>query len=86
VRVGQCPRGRARVAPRPVPRARPVRVPSLTPAPSPSPTRSASGWAGARRPLPPPGRRDNPLGGVLLTVVLVTAITSTTAVAFRSRR
>ncbi|TLF61989.1 hypothetical protein FE391_30715, partial [Nonomuraea sp. KC401] len=33
-----------------------------------------------------PGRRGNPLGGVLLTVVLVTAITSTTAVAFRSRR
>ncbi|MEO3801754.1 hypothetical protein [Nonomuraea sp. B1E8] len=86
VRVGECPRGRVRVAPRPVPQAGPVRVPTLTPAPSPTPTPSVSGWAGARRPLPPPGRRDNPLGGVLLTVVLVTAITSTTAVAFRSRR
>ncbi|NBE97914.1 hypothetical protein GUY59_32850, partial [Nonomuraea sp. K271] len=58
----------------------------LTPTPSPSPTPSASVRAGARRPLPLPGRRGNPLGGVLLTVVLVTAITSTTAVAFRSRR
>jgi hypothetical protein len=36
--------------------------------------------------LASPDRRKNPMTSVLLTVVLVTAITSTTAVAFRSRR
>ncbi|PZG03039.1 hypothetical protein C1J01_46795 [Nonomuraea aridisoli] len=37
-----------------------------------------------RRPEPP-ARRGSPLGSVLLTVVVVTAITSATAVAFRAR-
>ncbi|MFI9591598.1 hypothetical protein [Nonomuraea sp. NPDC052265] len=77
--------------PRPVPRhtPRPVRaapvpvpVPEVTPTPTPTPTVAARRRIKQIQALP---RRKNPLGTVLIMVVLVTAIASTTAVAFRAR-
>ncbi|MFC5829842.1 hypothetical protein [Nonomuraea insulae] len=59
--------------------------PSPTPAPTPTPSRTPSARAHVER-AEPPQRRRNPMNTVLVSVVLVTAITSTTAVAFRSRR
>ncbi|MFI7612363.1 hypothetical protein ACIBP6_14180 [Nonomuraea terrae] len=58
-----------------------VRVPDAV-----TPTREETPVARAlfKRPEPP-ARRVNPLGTVLLTVVVVTVITSATAVAFRAR-
>ncbi|WP_188193354.1 hypothetical protein [Nonomuraea sp. SYSU D8015] len=84
VQVGRCPRGKARLSPWPV---SPVRVPSPSPSPSPTPTPSpkATPRVHAKEVAPPP-RRKNPLATVLVMVVLVTAIASTTAVAFGSRR
>ncbi|WP_378788245.1 hypothetical protein ACFMQL_30605 [Nonomuraea fastidiosa] len=87
VHLGECPRGRPGPVPRAVPAPpAPVRVPApaptRTPTPTPSPTPSARSHA---LQIKPAERRPNPLGTVLLTVALVTAITSTTAVAFRAR-
>ncbi|MFI7127165.1 hypothetical protein ACIBQ1_15825 [Nonomuraea sp. NPDC050153] len=87
VQVGQCPRRRAgRVRP-PAPWTAPVRVPApkKTPKKKPEPkatvplTRYQRAEAG-------PARRKSPLNTVLVMTVVVSAITSTTAVAFRSRR
>ncbi|GAA1693813.1 hypothetical protein GCM10009733_107040 [Nonomuraea maheshkhaliensis] len=85
VEVGECPRRRSRAEARevvpPAPPAslvEPVRVP-----PPPTPTPSARSHV---KRLEPPARRGNPLNTVLLTVALVTAISSTTAVAFRRTR
>ncbi|UBU17608.1 hypothetical protein [Nonomuraea gerenzanensis] len=87
--LGDCPRDRPRPVPRVVaPPVVPVRVlPSPSPSPSPTPvvTPTPSSRPRVQR-AEPPGRRRNPLNSVMLTVVLVTAITSTTAVAFRARR
>ncbi|TMR04984.1 hypothetical protein ETD86_53345 [Nonomuraea turkmeniaca] len=86
VQVGECPRDRPRVQPRPVAqRATPVRVPSPSPSPKPTPSPTATSRVRIKQVMLPP-RRDNPLGTVLVMVVLVSAIASTTAVAFRSRR
>ncbi|MFI6179536.1 hypothetical protein ACIA8R_28625 [Nonomuraea sp. NPDC051191] len=75
--------------PRPVPRhtPRPVRMvpvpsPKVTPTPTPTPRVAARRRIAQIRAVP---RRKNPLGTVLIMVVLVTAIASTTAVAFRVR-
>ncbi|WP_143021989.1 hypothetical protein [Nonomuraea maritima] len=77
VQIGECPRGRRRVA---VPLVGPVQPPTVTPTPKKTPV------AHDRLVLPAQQkRRPNPLGTVLLTVVVVTAISSTTAVAFRAR-
>ncbi|MFC7108345.1 hypothetical protein ACFQQB_52805 [Nonomuraea rubra] len=85
--LGECPRGRPQAAPRAVaPPVVPVLVqppPSPTPIPTPTPTPSSRRHV---RQAEPPERRRNPMNTVLLTVVLVTAITATTAVAFRARR
>ncbi|MFG1705723.1 hypothetical protein ACFLIM_21250 [Nonomuraea sp. M3C6] len=76
--VGECPRRRPHTAPRlPAPRATPFRTPTPTPTVTPR--------SHVKRLAAPP-RRKNPMTTVLLTVVLVTAIASTTAVAFGSRR
>ncbi|MET8866810.1 hypothetical protein ABZW11_28035 [Nonomuraea sp. NPDC004580] len=88
VQLGECPRGRPRQVQRGVPPLVPAEVvlpptPTLTPTPTPSPTPSARSHVIRAEPAE---RRRNPLSTVLLTVVLVTAITSTTAVAFRARR
>ncbi|HEX4818366.1 MAG TPA: hypothetical protein VFV66_36980 [Nonomuraea sp.] len=100
VTVGECPRERPRprptLEPRPKPRrAQPARLPTLTPAPvpvpartpppTPAPTPKATPPARAEQEAPPT-RRKNPLGTVLMMVVLVTTIAFTTAVAFRARR
>ncbi|MEU8319056.1 hypothetical protein AB0C33_11855 [Nonomuraea sp. NPDC048881] len=70
--------------PRPVRVAPPVRVPvqEVTPTPKPTPTVAMHKRV---KQLQAPPRRKNPLGTVLVMVVLVTAIASTTAVAFRAR-
>ncbi|MEO3868044.1 hypothetical protein ABGB18_04350 [Nonomuraea sp. B12E4] len=83
--VGECPRKRPRrAAPGlPGPRVTPFRIP--TPTPSPTPTRVVPARSHVMAPAAW-GRRRNPLATVLLTVVVVTAISSTTAVAFRARR
>ncbi|MGI5291305.1 hypothetical protein ACQEVF_49470 [Nonomuraea polychroma] len=86
VRVGECPRPRA--APRPDPRRMTaVRVPSPSPTATatPPPTPTATSRVRVKQVLPPP-RRTNPLGNVLVMVVLVSVIASTTAVAFGTRR
>ncbi|MEV4568886.1 hypothetical protein AB0K12_34375 [Nonomuraea sp. NPDC049419] len=88
VQLGECPRGRPRQVQRGVPPLVPAEVvlpptPTLTPTPTPSPTPSSRSRVIRAEPAE---RRRNPLSSVLLTVVLVTAITSTTAVAFRARR
>ncbi|WP_345571269.1 hypothetical protein [Nonomuraea rosea] len=86
--VGECPRKQPREAPRPAPRATPMRLqpaPAVVPVPLPSPDPTPTARSHVKR-FASPGRRKNPMTSVLLTVVLVTAITSTTAVAFRSRR
>lgn len=79
VQIGECPRARRRV-PVPVPLVGPVQPPTVTPTPKKTPL-------AYNRPVlfEKQRRRPNPLGSVLLTVVVVTAITSTTAVAFRAR-
>ncbi|MEZ7131123.1 hypothetical protein ACBR40_37830 [Nonomuraea sp. AD125B] len=89
VQVGQCSqRGTLPSTPRP-PGAPPV-VParaSLPPTPTPEPTPSLTPPARVRQAAAPPqARRKNPLGSVLVMVVLVTTIASTTAVAFGARR
>ncbi|MFI6737523.1 hypothetical protein ACIBI9_31755 [Nonomuraea sp. NPDC050451] len=85
VQVGECPRRRAgRVRPS-APWVAPVPVPTPTPKKTPKPkatvplTRYQHAEAG-------PSRRKSPLNTVLVMTVVVSAITSTTAVAFRSRR
>jgi hypothetical protein len=89
VAVGECPRRRSRAEARkvvpPAPPASPVRPVRVSPPPDPTPTATPSTRSHVKR-LEPPARRGNPLNTVLLTVVLVTAITSTTAVAFRRTR
>ncbi|TMR89260.1 hypothetical protein [Nonomuraea basaltis] len=86
VQVGECPRRRPREIPRPVPgRAVPVRVPAPTLTPTPTPTSKVTPPIRAEQ-AAPPVRRKNPLATVLVMVVLVSAIASTTAVAFGSRR
>ncbi|MEV0389264.1 hypothetical protein [Nonomuraea sp. NPDC050643] len=92
VQVGECPRRAPRTVHRAVPPAGPVLVPAPAPAPAPSPeptpeepTPKATVRGQAKR-LEPRPRRRNPMTSVALTVVLVTAITSTTAVAFKARR
>ncbi|MEQ4724509.1 hypothetical protein [Nonomuraea sp. B19D2] len=84
VQVGECPRKGPRRLRRPVPWVTPVHVPS--PAPTPAPTPKATPRAPFRRAGAGPSRRQSPLTTVLVMAVLVSAITSTTAVAFRSRR
>ncbi|MEW1846782.1 hypothetical protein AB0392_53280 [Nonomuraea angiospora] len=87
VQVGECPRKRAgRVRPSaPWTAPMPVPVPTPTPKKTPKPkaivplTRYQRAAAG-------PSRRKSPLNTVLVMTVVVSAITSTTAVAFRSRR
>ncbi|RVX40507.1 hypothetical protein EDD27_2918 [Nonomuraea polychroma] len=86
VRVGECPRDRPRAAPRAEPRRMTaVRVPSPSPSPTSTPTPTATSRVRVKQVLPPP-RRTNPLGNVLVMVVLVSVIASTTAVAFGTRR
>ncbi|MEV5890448.1 hypothetical protein [Nonomuraea fuscirosea] len=89
VAVGECPRRRSRAEARkvvpPAPPASPVRPVRVPPPPDATPTSTPSARSHVKR-LEPPARRGNPLNTVLLTVVLVTAITSTTAVAFRRTR
>ncbi|KAB8194461.1 hypothetical protein FH608_014650 [Nonomuraea phyllanthi] len=84
VQVGECPRKRPHRAhrPPPPPRATPVRIP--TPSPTPSP--KATPGSRFQRAMAEPARRKSPMATVLVMAVVVTAITSTTAVAFRSRR
>lgn len=91
VAVGECPRRRSRAEARkvvpPAPPASPVRPVRVSPPPDPTPTPTATPSTRSHvKRLEPPARRGNPLNTVLLTVVLVTAITSTTAVAFRRTR
>lgn len=84
VQVGECPRGRPRPALRPeLLRAAPAHVPAPSPTPAPAPR--ATPPVRAKEAVRPP-RRPNPLGTVLVMVVLVTTIASTTAIAFGSRR
>ncbi|WP_206059346.1 hypothetical protein, partial [Nonomuraea zeae] len=88
--VGDCSRKRSREAhrlpSRSVPTAMPAR-PSPTPTVVRVPPPSQMPVARSRaQQIASPGRRKNPMTSVLVTVVIVTAITSTTAVAFRSRR
>ncbi|MGW2222820.1 hypothetical protein ACWCSD_48170 [Nonomuraea sp. NPDC001684] len=71
-------------APRPVRVAPPVRVPVQEVAPTSKPTPAVAMHKRVKQFQAPP-RRKNPLGTVLVMVVLVTAIASTTAVAFRAR-
>lgn len=88
VRVGPCPRRKARLKRPEAPPVVPVTAlvpPPPIPAPTPTPSRTPSARAHVER-VEPPQRRRNPMNTVLLSVVLVTAITSTTAVAFRARR
>jgi hypothetical protein len=90
VQLGECPRGRPRQVQRGMPPLVPAEVvlpptPTLTPTPTPTPSPTPSSRSHVIR-AEPAERRRNPLSSVLLTVVLVTAITSTTAVAFRARR
>ncbi|MFI7419927.1 hypothetical protein [Nonomuraea sp. NPDC049684] len=70
--------------PRPVHVAPPVRVPVQEVTPTPKPTPKVAVHRRVRQVQASP-RRKNPLGTVLVMVVLVTAIASTTAVAFRAR-
>ncbi|MGW4407637.1 hypothetical protein ACWEJ6_26685 [Nonomuraea sp. NPDC004702] len=70
--------------PRPVRVAPPVRVPVQEVTPTPKPTPTVAMHKRVKQFQAPP-RRKNPLGTVLVMVVLVTAIASTTAVAFRAR-
>ncbi|QYC41290.1 hypothetical protein Nocox_18405 [Nonomuraea coxensis DSM 45129] len=90
VQVGECSRRRLPPStPRP-PGAPPV-VPlraevAPTPAPARTPAPALSPPARVRQAAAPPARRRNPLGSVLVMVVLVTTIASTTAVAFGARR
>ncbi|MEU1393767.1 MULTISPECIES: hypothetical protein [unclassified Nonomuraea] len=70
--------------PRPVRVAPPVRVPVQEVRPTPKPTPAVMVRKRIKQVQAPP-RRKNPLGTVLVMVVLVTAIASTTAVAFRVR-
>ncbi|WP_433508977.1 hypothetical protein ACQP2T_34010 [Nonomuraea sp. CA-143628] len=68
----------------------PVRIKPAKPTPKPTPTLKPTpkppvAYVRAHR-APPPRPRKNPLGTVLLMVVLTTAIASTTAVAFASVR
>ncbi|MEV0628838.1 hypothetical protein [Nonomuraea wenchangensis] len=90
VQVGQCSRrGTPPSAPRPpgAPPVVPVRA-AVTPTPTPAatPAPSLTPPARVRQAATPPARRKNPLGSVLVMVVLVTTIASTTAVAFGARR
>ncbi|MEU6711983.1 hypothetical protein ABZ897_10960 [Nonomuraea sp. NPDC046802] len=87
VTVGECPRTRPRTPqraqPAPVILPTPALSPSPTPTPTPTPTPSLR--AHVKRAMPP-ARRENPLGTLLVMVVVVTAIASTAAVAFGARR
>ncbi|YCK38836.1 hypothetical protein ACNF49_33770 [Actinomadura sp. ATCC 39365] len=73
-----------RPTPRPVRVAPPVRVPVQEVRPTLKPTPTVAVRKRVKQVQAPP-RRKNPLGTVLVMVVLVTAIASTTAVAFRVR-
>ncbi|MGW0203170.1 hypothetical protein [Nonomuraea sp. NPDC003201] len=85
VQVGECPRRRAgRVRPS-APWAAPVPVPTPTPTKTPKP-KAAVPLTRFQRASAGPSRRKSPLNTVLVMTVVVSAITSTTAVAFRSRR
>jgi hypothetical protein len=85
VQVGRCPQRIPRQAPRHSAPARKAARAPATPALTPPPSPIVTPRLQARKPEPP-ARRRNPLGTVLVMVVLVTAITSTTAVAFGARR
>ncbi|MET7333200.1 hypothetical protein [Nonomuraea sp. NPDC005650] len=87
VHVGQCPRRKAvRVRP-PAPWTPPVRVPAPEKKPKKTPEpKAAVPMSRYQRAVAAPARRKSPIGTVLVMTVLVSAITSTTAVAFRSRR
>ncbi|MGP3959704.1 hypothetical protein ACTWPT_27205 [Nonomuraea sp. 3N208] len=87
VQVGECPWDRPRATPRPAPRrVTSMRAPSPSPTPTPTPTpTTATSRARIKQVVLPP-RRTDPLGTVLVMVVLVSVIASTTAVAFGTRR
>ncbi|MEV1178687.1 hypothetical protein [Nonomuraea sp. NPDC049784] len=80
VQVGECPRKVPRPVRRPVPWMAPVLMPTPTSTPKATPR------AHFQRAAAAPTRRKSPMTTVLVMAVLVSAITSTTAVAFRSRR
>ncbi|MEV4110209.1 hypothetical protein [Nonomuraea sp. NPDC049695] len=85
VQVGECPRKVPHQVPhqvrRPVPWTTPVRAPTPVPTPKVTPRAPLRRQVAAS-----PSRRRSPISTVLVMTVLVSAITSTTAVAFRSRR
>ncbi|MET9244826.1 hypothetical protein [Nonomuraea sp. NPDC003709] len=86
VHVGECPRRRAgRVRPS-APWAAPVPVPTPTPTKTTPKPKAAVPLTRYQRAAAGPSRRKSPLNTVLVMTVVVSAITSTTAVAFRSRR
>ncbi|MFC4007231.1 hypothetical protein ACFOY2_08365 [Nonomuraea purpurea] len=87
VTVGECPRTRPRAPQRaqPAPVILPTPEVSLSPTPTPTPTLTPSIRSHVKRAMPP-ARRENPLGTLLVMVVVVTAIASTAAVAFGARR
>ncbi|MEV0235405.1 hypothetical protein [Nonomuraea sp. NPDC050786] len=84
VQVGECSRRVPHQVRRPVPRTTPVRAPA--PVPTPKVTPRVTPRAPVRQVAAAPSRRRSPIATVLVMTVLVSAITATTAVAFRARR